>query len=92
MVAIPITTDQPGMAARLAKAGAAEVVPLAKLDVFKLKAAIKRVFEDPIYRDNAVKVKLSNAIREVGGVNYAANVVEQAINTKAPVLNSRLIK
>jgi UDP:flavonoid glycosyltransferase YjiC (YdhE family) len=90
MVAIPITTDQPGMAARLAKAGAAEVVPLAKLDVFKLKAAIKRVFEDPIYRDNAVK--LSNAIREVGGVNYAANVVEQAINTKAPVLNSRLIK
>ena len=88
MVAIPITTDQPGMAARLAKAGAAEVVPLAKLDVVKLKTAIKRVFEDPTYRNNAVK--LSNAIREVGGVNYAANVVEQAINTNAPVLNSRL--
>ncbi|WP_055073870.1 glycosyltransferase [Pseudanabaena sp. 'Roaring Creek'] len=88
MVAIPITTDQPGMAARLAQIGVAEVVPLAKLNNLNLKTAIKRVFEEPTYRNNAVRLR--SAIQEVGGVNYGADVVEQAINTKSPVLNSRL--
>ncbi|MBG1268333.1 glycosyltransferase [Nostoc sp. WHI] len=88
MVAIPITTDQPGMAARVAQAGAGEVVPLAKLNVPKLKMAIKRVFEDHTYRDNAAK--LCSAIYDAGGVDYAADVVEQVIHTNAPALNSRL--
>jgi MGT family glycosyltransferase len=88
MVAIPITTDQPGMAARVARAGAGEVVPLKKLNVFNLKTAIKRVLENRTYRDNAAK--LGSAIQAVGGVNYAANVIEQVIHTNAPVLNSRL--
>ncbi|MBW4640604.1 MAG: glycosyl transferase family 1 [Gloeocapsa sp. UFS-A4-WI-NPMV-4B04] len=88
IVAIPITTDQPGMAARVAQAGAGEVVPLAKLNVSKLKIAIQRVYEDRTYRDRAAK--LCSAIRDAGGVVYAADVVEQVIHTKAPVLNSRL--
>lgn len=88
MVAIPITTDQPGMAARVARAGAGEVVPLAKLNVPKLKMAIKRVFEDQTYRDNAAKMR--SAIQDAGGVDYAANVIEQVINTSALVLNGRL--
>ncbi|MFM2303166.1 MAG: hypothetical protein RLZZ135_573 [Cyanobacteriota bacterium] len=88
MVAVPITTDQPGMAARLARVGAGEVVPLAKLSVPRLKLAIKQVLEDRSYRDNAAK--LCDAIQNAGGVNYAANVVEQAIDTNTSVLNSRL--
>jgi zeaxanthin glucosyltransferase len=88
MVAIPITTDQPGMAARIARAGACEVIPLAKLNVPELKAAINKVFQDRTYRDNAAKLRV--AIQEAGGVDYAANVVEEVIRTNAPVLNSRL--
>jgi MGT family glycosyltransferase len=88
MVAIPITTDQPGMAARVAKAGAGEVVPLRKLNVSNLKKAIKRVLENRTYRDNAAKLR--SAIQNAGGVNYAADVIEQVIHTNAPVLNSRL--
>lgn len=76
------------MAARVAQAGAGEVVPLAKLNVSKLKIAIQRVFEDRTYRDRAAK--LCSAIRDAGGVVYAADVVEQVIHTKAPVLNRRL--
>jgi zeaxanthin glucosyltransferase len=87
MVAIPITTDQPGMAARIAQAGAGEVIPLAKLNVPKLKIAIKQVFENRIYRDNAEK--LCSAIRDAGGVKYAANIVEQVIQNNSPVLNKR---
>lgn len=88
IVAIPITTDQPGMAARVARAGAGEVVPLAKLNVAKLKMAIERVFEERTYRDNAAKLR--SAIQNAGGVVYAADVIEQVIHTKSPVFNSRL--
>jgi zeaxanthin glucosyltransferase len=88
MVAIPITTDQPGMAARVARAGAGEVVPFTKLNVPKLKIAIKRVLEEQSYRDNAAK--LSSAIQKAGGVYYAADVIEQVINTRSPVLNKHL--
>lgn len=88
MVAIPITTDQPGMAARVARVGAGEVIPLAKLTVPKLKVAIKRVLEDRTYRDNAGKLQV--AIQAAGGVNHAADVVEQVIQTKTSVLNKRL--
>lgn len=84
MVAIPITTDQPGMAARVAQAGAGEVVQLSKLTVPKLKAAIEQVLGNPSYRENAAK--LATAIQNAGGVNQAANVVERVIETKAPVL------
>ncbi len=88
MVAIPITTDQPGMAARVARVGAGEVVPLSKLTVSNLKLAIKRVLEDRTYRDNAAR--LCAAIQAAGGVDYAADVVEQVIQTNASVVNSHL--
>ena len=88
MVAIPITTDQPGMAARVARVGAGEVVSLAKLTVPKLKLAIEKVLADRTYRDNAAK--LGAAIQAAGGVNYAADIVEQVIQTKASVINNRL--
>jgi zeaxanthin glucosyltransferase len=89
MVAIPITTDQPGMAARVARVGAGEVVPLSKLTVSNLKMAIKQVLKDRTYRDNAVKLKA--AIQEAGGVDHAADVVERVIQTKASVVNDRLL-
>lgn len=85
MVAIPITTDQPGMAARVARVGAGEVVPLAKLNVPKLQLAIDRVFTDRSYRDNAKK--LSAAIEKAGGVKYAADIVERVLQTNSPALN-----
>lgn len=88
MVAIPITTDQPGMAARVARAGAGEVVPLAKLTVAKLQGAINQVLTNPSYRVQAMA--LQAAIQQAGGVRYAADVVEQVLHTRAPVLNHRL--
>ncbi len=43
MVAIPVTNDQPGVAARIAWTGAGEFVPLNKLNVPRLRDAIKQV-------------------------------------------------
>jgi MGT family glycosyltransferase len=85
MVAIPITTDQPGMAARVARAGAGEVVPLAKLNASKLQLAIEKVLTEPSYRANAQK--LSEAIDRAGGVKYAADIVDRVLQTNSPALN-----
>ncbi len=84
MVAIPIANDQPGVAARIVWTGAGEMVPLSGLSVPKLRHAIARVLTEPSYKENAVR--LQEAIQRAGGVSRAADIVEQAVSTKKPVL------
>ena len=85
MIAIPITDDQPGVAARIAWTGVGELLPLSRLSVNNLQEAIKRVLKSPSYKQNAVR--LQQAIRRTEGVNLAVNIIEQAILTKQPVVN-----
>ncbi len=77
LVAIPITNEQPGIAARLAQTGAGKVVPLAKLTVPKLRAAVETVLADQSYREQATMMKAE--IQRCGGVAAAADVIEAAI-------------
>jgi len=77
LVAIPITNEQPGIAARLARTGAGKVVPIAKLTVPKLKAAIVEVLNNPSYRQNAVRIQI--AIQESRGVYTAVDIIEKTI-------------
>jgi zeaxanthin glucosyltransferase len=84
MVAIPIANDQPGVAARIAWTGTGEVITLPKLTSSRLKAAVKRVLTEDSYKKNAVR--LQAAIRNAGGVNQAADIVEQVAETGEPVL------
>ncbi|NEP47849.1 MAG: glycosyltransferase [Moorea sp. SIO3C2] len=83
MVAIPITNDQPGVAARIAWTGTGEVIPLGKVRVEKLKNAIKRVLTEDSYKKNALR--LQEGIRRAGGVSRAANIIEQVAATGKPV-------
>jgi len=85
MVAIPVTNDQPGVAARIARAGAGEVVPLGKVSVKRLQKAIKQVLTDDSYKKNALM--LQEAIRRAGGVSRAADIIEQVVFTGKPVLS-----
>lgn len=84
MVAIPITNDQPGTAARLAWAGTGEMIPLARLSVPRLREAIKRVLTENSYKQNAVR--LQKAIESAGGVSRSADIIEQVISAAKPVL------
>jgi len=84
MVAIPITNDQPGVAARIAWTGTGEVVPLAEVSVEKLQKAIKQVLTQDSYKENALR--LQEAIKRGGGVSKAADIIEQAVTTRKPVL------
>jgi zeaxanthin glucosyltransferase len=80
MVAIPVTNDQPGIAARIAWTGSGEFVPLGKLNHDRLQKAVRRVFTEDSYKKNAFRLK--EAIQRSGGVKRAADIVEQVILTK----------
>ncbi|MFN6515457.1 MAG: glycosyltransferase [Nostoc sp. CreGUA01] len=84
MVAIPVANDQPGIAARIAWAGAGEGVPLSSVNVPKLRTAIQKVLTEDSYKKNALR--LQEAIQQAGGVSRAIDIVEQAVSTRKPVL------
>ena len=84
MVGIPITNDQPGVAARLLWSKAGEVVPLSLVNARTLRRAIGHVLTQESYRLHALR--LHDAIARTGGVRRAAEIAEQAFNTRAPVM------
>lgn len=85
MVAIPIANDQPGVATRVDWTETGLVIPLKKLTVPKLQKAITTVLKDPKYKNNAKKMQA--AMEKAGGVQQAADIVEQVIATGKPVHN-----
>ncbi|PSB09128.1 glycosyl transferase family 1 [Pleurocapsa sp. CCALA 161] len=84
IVAIPITNEQPGIAARIVRTGTGEVVPLKQVSVEKLQKAIKQVLTVDAYKQNALKLQAAN--KQGGGVSKAADIIEQVIATGKPVL------
>ncbi len=81
---MPVVSDQPGVAARVAWTGAGEAVPLSRVNVSRLRGAIKRVLKQDSYKKNATR--LQEAICQSGGVSRAADIIEQAVYTGKPVL------
>lgn len=77
LVAIPITFEQPGTGARIRWTGAGEVLALSQLDVSTLRSAIQRVLAEETYLRKAQNFQ--QAIQQAGGVNRAADLVEQAV-------------
>ncbi len=84
IVAIPITNEQPGIAARIARTGAGKVLPLKDLKASRLQTVIKQVLTENSYQENAQR--LQKAIARAGGVKKAADIVEQVVTTKKPVI------
>ncbi|MBE9044350.1 hypothetical protein IQ255_08030 [Pleurocapsales cyanobacterium LEGE 10410] len=85
MVAIPVTDDQPGVAARIVWTGVGELISLSSLSVSNMRETIKKVLGEPSYKKNAVR--LQQAIERTEGVKGAVNIIEQAVSTKKPVIN-----
>lgn len=75
MVAIPISLDQPGVAARIAWTGTGKVVPLSRLSVPKLRETITQVLTHESYKTNAVQ--LQQALHDAGGVSRAVDIIEK---------------
>lgn len=88
MVAIPISSDQPAIAARIQWTKVGEVIPLAKLTIPKLRSTVQKVLKEDSYKKNALRFKES--ICRAGGVVRAADIVEAVIKTGRTVPNNIL--
>ncbi|HEY6991558.1 MAG TPA: nucleotide disphospho-sugar-binding domain-containing protein [Bryobacteraceae bacterium] len=79
LIAIPLAHDQPAIAARLKRTGAGVVFSPNELTVQKLRRAIDSILEN----DSAWKVharRMQQVIAEAGGVERAADIVEQSMS------------
>jgi zeaxanthin glucosyltransferase len=81
LVAVPVTNEQPGIAARVAWIGAGEVIVNQQVTPKALRAAILRVRSNPSYRAAAERVR--DAIHAGGGAPRAAELIEQRLLLRA---------
>ena len=87
-VAIPVTHDQPGVAARIAAHQTGVVTALEKLTVSHLATLVNEALNNPIYRDNARKFQ--QTIAKTNGLSRAADLLEEAFGLKKKVSESGL--
>jgi len=76
-VAIPVTYDQPGVAARIAHKKTGVVTTLEKLTAPHLSTLLDEVLNDSTYRNNARKIQ--KAVAETNGLSRAADLIEQSL-------------
>jgi len=78
MIAIPVTFDQPGVAARLVWTGTGRMVPVRELTVDRLRIEIGEILTNARYRTNAQM--LQKQIFATNGVQSAADLIEQSFD------------
>ena len=80
-VAIPVTFDQLGVAARIAYHQTGVVTSLDKLTADHLSTLLDEVLTNSIYRDNAGR--LQKTIAKTNGLSAAADLVEESLGVTA---------
>lgn len=85
LVAIPINFDQFGVAARIRWTGTGEFVKQNGLTAARLQSAIQKVFAEPAYHQAAQRMRAS--IAATNGAERAADIVEEVVRTRNPVLS-----
>lgn len=78
LVAIPITDDQPGVAARVRWRGVGTVLPFRDLSEACLKEKIEEVITRPCYREAAKEI--CAILAQIDGVEMALNKIEQLLS------------
>ena len=77
LVAIPITSEQPAVAARIRWTGTGDFISLSRLTAERLRRTVERVLGDPAYRNAAQEMKA--AIGRTRGSARAVEIIEEAI-------------
>jgi zeaxanthin glucosyltransferase len=81
MVALPIAYDQPGVATRIQYHGAGESLEVETLTGPELLGAIRKVLNNPSYRERARYFQ--DVIAKTRGLEVAADRIEQAVQRNA---------
>jgi MGT family glycosyltransferase len=75
-LAIPVTFDQPGVAATIAAKSTGVTMPFTKLTSDHLARLLGEVLNNPVYRENARKFQ--DIISKTSGLSMAADIIERA--------------
>jgi MGT family glycosyltransferase len=75
-LAIPVTFDQPGVAARITAKHTGVTMPFTKLTSDYLSRLLDEVLNNPVYRENARKFQ--DVISKRNGLSMAAEIVERS--------------
>ena len=86
-VAIPVTLDQPGVAARIADKKTGVVTSLDNLTAEHLSTLLNEVLSNPTYQANARK--LEKAIAEANGLSVAADLIEESLGVSKKATDAR---
>jgi zeaxanthin glucosyltransferase len=76
LLAIPVSTDQPGVAARIRHTRTGVSIPFESVTPARIATAWHELLEDTAYRENAATIQ--SAIRRADGLQSAAVWLEQA--------------
>src|ERR1700732_334221 len=84
-LAIPVTFDQPGIAARIAAKKTGVTMPFEKWTSDRLATLLGEVLDNGVYRENARR--LQDIIAKTNGLSMAADIVERSfgVTKKAPL-------
>jgi zeaxanthin glucosyltransferase len=83
-IAIPVTNDQPGVAARIADKKTGKTTFLDGLDESNLSALLDEVINNHVYRDNSRSIQKAIAMKN--GLSVAADLLERAFGlTPQPI-------
>lgn len=77
LVAIPITFEQPAIAARIRWTGSGDFIPSAKIGVDRLRKLLRGVLNESSYRESARAI--GGALAASGGASAAADIFEQVM-------------
>ena len=80
-VAIPVTFEQPGIAARIAYHKTGVVTSLEKLTASHISRLLGEVLDDPTYHTNARRMQ--KAIGNTNGLSVACDLIEESLGAKA---------
>ncbi len=75
-IAIPISNDQFGVAARLRRSGAGDFIPLKQLSAARLQAVLQKMRSPEAVRHAA---KLRDSIQSAGGTSRMADIIEDCL-------------
>jgi UDP:flavonoid glycosyltransferase YjiC (YdhE family) len=77
MIVIPLTNDQPGMAARLKRIGVAEIIPVRRLTVDRVRRCVNSILSDPGYAEAALAAK--KQLEGKDGAMAAAEIIDKCL-------------
>jgi UDP:flavonoid glycosyltransferase YjiC (YdhE family) len=83
-IAIPLAHDQPAIAARLARTGAGIAISPERLRPLDLRSAVQALLPEASEFRRCAR-QLQQAIAKSGGVERAADIAEQILESENPV-------